>query len=156
MKRGKKTNKSQPSTPIQRCNQTAPNSSSTQPRSVRPFDSKIPKFKHAEQGNDQRIPSQPLELLYCLPPPHLATPHIKSKAPTTHHRLIAIHAPPYLVEAKAEVEATGGGVPASPPRLLAEMGSRRRRQADGGRIWADPRRIYLAALAGRVRREGNA
>ena len=28
------------------------------------------------------------------------------------------------------------------------------KQTEG--IWADPRRIYLAALAGRVRREGDA
>jgi hypothetical protein len=81
---------------------------------------------------------------------------MKSKAPSTHHRLIATHAP-YLVEAEAEVEveaeAAAASLSTSPPR---ENGSQRRRQSKkGGRIWADPRRIYLAApaLAGRVRWE---
>jgi len=139
---------------VARSNPTATksSSSSTKPRSVRPLDSKIPKFKHTEQGNDQRIPSQPLELLYCLPPP--GHPHIKSKAPSTHHRLIAIHAPRTSWKPKPKSKRKRKRRRrASPPRLLAEMGRRRRRQTDGGRIWADPRRIYLAALAGRVRRE---
>lgn len=122
------------------------------------YDLLIPKSPNSNIPNKEMIrgfhPTSRTQLLYCLPLP----PQIKSNA----------HTPPTIGSSPSMPHVPRGWKPKSKPKRKRRRrrpcvssssprgnGSRGRRQANGGRICADPRRIYLAAsaLTGRVRRE---
>jgi hypothetical protein len=143
---GKWRERKQPSTPIQGPN----NEAKSRVAAANPdptFESKSAHI-HNSSGNDKRrrertglcvqplIPKfrhtkqgndQRVPLLELLPPP------IKSKA----------------AMAVPRGSRSGGASPFSSRKWKTDKTAR----ANGGPIWSDPRRIYLAALAGRVRTE---
>ena len=118
---------------------------------------KIPNI-HNSSGNNKRKKrrrektSEQVCMCRLLSP----NPKFTNKGTIRGFRLLDLLPPPTLKSKAAMAVPRGsrsGGVSPFSPRLLAEMEAGQDGEQTEGPIWSDPRRIYLAALAGRVQTE---